>query len=403
MAVVVIDPVSSGINYIMAAQQLGVDLYIFSADEGERKLSDELRSKVKRVIKIDTNDFDAQLEMLNELGCVDVVLPGIEYAVPIAARLGAAIGRPHLCEEAVNHVRNKFNFRRNLTDNRLSDISFFTLNPGQPVQVPQGFCFPAVVKPVDMAGSINVSKVNNLLELTETVEFFWQSLPHDVGFTASGSIIVEEYIPGKEYSIEGIVQQDGRITIASITEKLLGPEPYFVEIGHVVGKTYNSVFQKTMIHYASAVVASVNLNIGPFHLELRVTPEGKPVAIEIAARLPGDNIVTLIQHTHGLDLAAATLCEYLHISYSPGLSHSSVSAIAFIPRGNITYFRKLNGLDALINSPEYLAHNIYFQPEDALGDKEDWTSRIGYMMFSGYNEDTIHELVKRVHNEVKVA
>ncbi|WJV55613.1 ATP-grasp domain-containing protein [Pectobacteriaceae bacterium CE70] len=403
MSVVIIDPVSSGITYLTAAQQLGVDLYVFSADEGERQLSPELRAKVRQVIKIDTSDFDLQKAMLDELGNINAILPGVEYAVPMAARLGAAQGKRHLSDYAVQRVRNKFNFRSQLTEAGLSNIGFFLLCPGQPVQIPSGFNFPAVVKPVDMAGSISVRKVHNLGELTTVVDAFSQALPNDVGFTASGCVIVEEYIPGKEYSIEGVVRKDGSITIASVTEKLLGAEPYFVEIGHIVGQRYTEAFYTTMSNYALAVLDAIQLNIGPFHLELRVTPEGRPVAIELAARLPGDNIVELIRYSSGIDLATETLCQYLGTDSPAVHGTPGISAIAFIPRGEKNEFTTLSGLEEFIDHSHYLAHQVYYQPGDALGCAQDWTSRVGYVMFGGDDEAEVRSLVKRVHTEVKIA
>lgn len=402
MSVVVIDPVSSGINYLNAAQQLGVDLYVFSVDGGEQELDPQLRAKARQVIKIDTADFDAQMAALNELGTVSAILPGVEYAVPMAASLGAAQGKTHLGDNAVQRVRNKFNFRSRLTETGLSDIGFFLLSTDEPVVVPAGFSFPAVVKPVDMAGSIGVRKLYNHEELVEAVSAFRQSLPNDIGFTASGRLIVEEYIPGNEYSIEGVVRRDGSVTIASITEKLLGSEPYFIEIGHIVGQGYDEAFRTTLNDYTLAVLDAISLNVGPFHLELRVTPQGQPVAVELAARLPGDGIVELIKRASGIDLALETLCEYLSIDTHAAPQASGVSAIAFIPRGEKSEFTRLHGLGELIDSPYYLSHQIYFRTGDALGSDQDWTSRVGYVMFGGVDEAAVRSLVGRVHNEVAI-
>lgn len=402
MSIIVIDPVSSGITYLSAAQQLGVDMYVFSADEGERQLSDELRSKVKQVIKIDTSNFDEQITKIFELKEIDAILPGVEYAVPMASRLGEAYGKAHLDNGAVQLVRNKFNFRERLTRADLSNIGYFLISIGQDITVPDDFRFPAVVKPIDMAGSINVQKVYNREELTVAVENIWRVLPNDVGFTASGQIIVEEYIPGKEYSVEGVVHRDGHVTIASITEKILGPEPYFVEIGHIVGQAYDVPFFDSITKYALAVIHESHLNIGPFHLELRVTPEGKPVAVELAARLPGDNIVELIKRASGIDLSVATICEYLQIKNQSFNDKKNIAAIAFIPRGQHTVFTSLDGLDELHCQPEYISHQIYFKCGDTLGAAEDWTSRIGYVMFSGTDENQIKHLVAQVHEKVKL-
>ncbi|MCI3946741.1 ATP-grasp domain-containing protein [Pseudomonas syringae] len=402
MSIVVIDPVSSGISYIHAAQQLGVDVYVFSSDGGEQELNAELRAKVRQVISIDTGDFDAQLKKLNELGNIRAVLPGVEYAVPMAARLGAASGTTHLNDSAVEKVRNKFNFRSRLTDVGLSSIGFFLLDPQAPVSVPEGFSFPAVVKPIDMAGSIGVRKLYSHEELVEAVQAFRQSLPDDIGFTASGRLIVEEYIPGNEYSVEGIVRNDGSITVASITEKLLGSEPYFVEVGHIVGQGYEEAFRTTLTDYSLAVLDAINLNVGPFHLELRVTPQGQPVAVELAARLPGDNIVELIKRASGIDLAKETLCEYLNIDSPAVPLANGVSAIAFIPRGDKSEFTELHGLSDIFDSPYYVSHQVYYRSGDAMGSDQDWTSRIGYVMFGGTDEEVVRGLVGRVHAEVGI-
>lgn len=403
MSVVVIDPVSSGITYLNAAQQLGVDLYVFSADEGERQLNVKLRGKAREIVKVNTSNFEEMLAELNKIGNVRAILPGVEYAVPMAARLGAVIGKTCLSNQAVALVRNKFNFRNRLTEAGLSNIVFFLITSAQQIQIPVNFLFPAVVKPVDMAGSINVCKVNNQEELTRVVEDFYTQQPNDVGFTTCGQLIIEEYIPGKEYSIEGIVRRDGSVTLASITEKLLGAEPYFVEIGHIVGQYYDADFRTMMTNYALAVLEATQLNIGPFHLEVRVTPSGIPVAVEMAARLPGDNIVALIKLASGVDLAIDTLCAYLDFNSPTVSDKETISAIAFIPRGDKSEFTHLQGLKQLIEHPNYLTHRVYYNSGDKLSTCQDWTSRIGYVIFTGSNENAIKGLIRQVHEKVRIA
>jgi len=403
MSIVIIDPVSSGINYLSAAQDLGLNVYVCSTDEGQRRLSLDQRKKTHKVIEIDTNNFDLMFATLHRLGDISAVLPGVEYAVPMASRLGAALGTIHLNNFAVQLVRNKFKFRSRLTELGLSNIGFFLNYSGEAVQIPKGFRFPAVVKPVDMAGSINVSKVYNLEELTQVIEAFNRALPDDVGFTSNGNVIIEEYISGQEFSIEGVVCQDGRIKVVSITEKLLGSEPFFVEVGHIVGQHCDKASRSKMTNYAHAVLDAIQLNVGPFHLELRITPEGNPVAIELAARLPGDKIVELIKRSYGVDIAYETLCEYTGIENLTVPFEGNISAIAFIPRGDKKTFTKLLDLDQLIDHPYCLSHHVYFQPDDELGCEQDWSSRVGYIIFSGENESEVRKLVRLTNEEVKIA
>ena len=51
MTVVVIEPISSGVTYLNAAQELGIDLYVFSTDEGECSIDGTMRQKAKEIIK----------------------------------------------------------------------------------------------------------------------------------------------------------------------------------------------------------------------------------------------------------------------------------------------------------------------------------------------------------------
>jgi len=402
MTVVVIEPISSGITYLSAAQELGIDLYVFSTDEGECSIDGTMRQKAKEIIKIDTSDFHSQLSKINELKTVRAILPGVEYAVPMAAQLGNSFAKNSLEYTTAQTVRNKFKFRDKLTKSGLSDIKYALISQGKEIRLPQDFKFPAVVKPVDMAGSMSVKKVADFEELLRTVEAIWKSKPNDIGFYASGDLIVEEYIVGKEYSVEGIVHTDGKITFASLTEKLLGPEPYFVEIGHIVGNKYDGQFSEHVFDYAAKVIQTLELNIGPFHLELRVMPQGKAIAIELAARLPGDNIVELIKLATNFDLAQAVLSEYLDLPYSPSIEKNMVSAIAFIPQGNHRLFKGFSGLEQLLDAPECVHHHFYYEADDELACNHDWTSRLGYIILRSESEDKIRSLVTHIHEQVKV-
>jgi hypothetical protein len=45
---------------------------------------------------------------------------------------------------------------------------------------------------------------------------------------------------------------------------------------------------------------------------------------------------------------------------------------------------------------------VYYRSGDALGSDQDWTSRIGYVMFGGADEALVRSLVGRVHTEVGI-
>src|SRR2546423_8114805 len=131
----------------------------------------------------------------------------------------------------------------------------------------------------------------------------------DFGRRPSSRVLLEEYVAGPELSVEGFVQ-DGDVHFVSITEKLVGPEAYFLEVGHIVQAQLPPAAVQAIRSYTEEVVRALGTPFGPFHAELRLTGRG-PVLIEIAARLPGDHICDLILRARGVDLRRSMIAAYL--------------------------------------------------------------------------------------------
>ena len=253
-----------------------------------------------------------------------------------------------------------------------------------------------------MAGSTSVKKINNKTELYAELEKHWKNPPIDLGYKSSGQVIVEEYIDGNEYSVEGIVRKSGEIIIFSITEKLLGCEPYFVEMGHIVGKKHENGIEEKIKKYTLKIVESLKINIGPFHLELRITNKLEPVAIEIAARLPGDHIVSLIENAYGINLAEETLMEYLNIkSDKKPENNGKIFSIIFIKKGKTDIFKGITGIEKIESESGYISHQIYYENGDKLSENEDWSSRVGHVLFEGIDLKQVKDLIKKTQKEVK--
>ncbi|KUJ00685.1 ATP-grasp domain-containing protein [Vibrio sp. MEBiC08052] len=402
MSIVVIDPVSSGIAYIHAAVEMEVDLHVLCLDEGERKVSPELRNLVKSVVKVDSRDIESLISAIENIGDVQAILPGSEYTVPVCSQLAKHFLLPGLNRDTVAFVRDKYAFRNKIKEQKLSHIRYFLVDINtdlQALNVPMEFDFPAVIKPVDMSGSIEVKRIDSFDDLVSFMLNLSQREISDLDYISSGKFIVEEYIPGDEFSVEGVVIDD-KIEILSITEKILGEEPYFVELGHIVGNQLCETISNRISQYAKFIVQAIGINIGPFHLELRVRPDGQPVAIEIAARMPGDKIVELIKQSSGIDLAQMTIAAYVNKKMSKEPCSNGISAISFIFRGRKERFTELNSIDKYKNHKYFKNCEIYFNRGDMLGSNQDWTSRIGHFIFFGDNYHEIKDVAYELNRKV---
>lgn len=89
--------------------------------------------------------------------------------------------------------------------------------------------FPLVVKPVDNMGARGCSLVGELSELRKAAVTAAQ-------LSRSGRVIVEEYIEGSEFSIEGLVF-GGQLYVTALADRHIFFPPYFIEMWayHSVG------------------------------------------------------------------------------------------------------------------------------------------------------------------------
>src|SRR5207253_7109301 len=99
-------------------------------------------------------------------------------------------------------------------------------------------------------------------------------------------ILVEEYVPGVEVALEGLVD-GGTLEVLAIFDKpdpLVGP--FFEETLYVTPSRLAPDVLRQVVSVARSAAAGVGLTDGPVHAELRV--EGERVwLIELAARSIG--------------------------------------------------------------------------------------------------------------------
>ena len=140
-----------------------------------------------------------------------------------------------------------------------------------------------MVKPVDNMGARGVVRVLERSTLPEAVA--------DARcLSASGRVIVEELIDGKEYSIDAVVV-GGEITITGIGERHIYFPPFFVELGHTIPAPLRPKAQAALVNEFRRAVTAIGIENGTAKGDVFLTgpTDGGYGAVigEIAARLSG--------------------------------------------------------------------------------------------------------------------
>jgi phosphoribosylaminoimidazole carboxylase (NCAIR synthetase) len=226
----------------------------------------------------------------------DGVVTLAEFCTVTAARAARDAGLPGPGLTAAMLARDKIALRRRLAATELlgprfaavrdeRDIAaFFRANPGE-----------AVLKPADSAGSTAVYRVGSVAEAAA-------ALPGALRWSFSGQAILEQFIPGPEFSVEALVHR-GATSVVAIVEKATIAQR-FVEYRHLVPARTTAAQSAALTRAAESVVSALGVQNAVVHAEFRLGPEGF-VLIEIAVRPAGGLIPDLLRLGLGIDLYGA--------------------------------------------------------------------------------------------------
>ena len=163
--------------------------------------------------------------------------------------------------------------------------------------------WPIVVKPTGGAGSEHVFFARDEGELLQRCQQVMES--------GAGGVLLEEFIGGTEYCVNGQVDKKGDLLVTDVwvydRRRSHGVDNLYFETTTV--PTREPVF-RALADYAARVVEALELRRAPIHMEVKVDRRG-PCLIEVGARLAGGNLPLLASRLHGRSLLELAAVHYL--------------------------------------------------------------------------------------------
>lgn len=273
---------------IRKAAAMGYETIV--ADYNENAPGFQFASKKYIVSTLDQNAILEIAKVENVSGIVTTS----DAPVRVVARVGKELGLPAMSETVSAICTDKYAQRTlfklkgiNCPEFHLCDIS---------TDLESFKDFPYIVKPIDSSASRGVSKVNNMNELKA-------ALTEALSYSKKGKVIIESFIPGREFSVETLTQNH-KTEIITITEKLTKGESdgYFVEDTHIQPARITKDEQKLIQEEVQKALKEIGMNNCPTHTEIKINSKGAYI-IEIACRLGGDYITSdLVPLSTGVDM-----------------------------------------------------------------------------------------------------
>jgi len=230
----------------------------------------------------------------------------------VAALAAERLGLPFSPPAAVLAAKNKFLSRQKFREEQLLTPGYELVDSVKTVR------YPCVLKPLGLSGSRGVIRANDAAE-------FAAAFARVKSIAAEPSVLVEDFIPGHEYALEGIVT-NGRLQTLALFDK---PDPldgpFFEETIYVTVP-----MQAAIAETAQRAVTALGLTHGPIHAEMRVHEAGVWM-LEVAARPIGGLCSRVLRFVDGKSLEEVILRHAVGEDIGEVSLESGAHAVMMIP------------------------------------------------------------------------
>ena len=269
-----------------AAERQGVEL-VFATDRC-LTLDDPWRD---HAIPIRFHEEDVSVARILDMAsssAVDGVLAVGDRPAVLAALVTDKLNLAGHPSEAAKIASNKELFRKCLLKAGLPCPAFKLVRVDDTgVDLDNHTDFPCVVKPLALSGSRGVIRADDTENLKAAITRIRLLLSQpDLRVQqdeANDAILIEEFVEGKEFALEGVIET-GKLHVMAIFEKPdLLEGPFFEETIYVTPPESVLANEERLVAAVADAAKTVGLYHGPIHAECRVDGD-KIVVIEMAAR-----------------------------------------------------------------------------------------------------------------------
>ena len=331
--------------FIDAAKKLKIDLIIGS--DQEQTLTSLLPNKYITLnfhkIKISSE----QIYSFNNKTKINKIIAVDDQGLLLASAASKKIGLNSNSFFSMNLTRNKYLLNKHIQKNKQFPYNFLLHNKNNKLRSLK-IKYPVVIKPLGLSASRGVMRANNEHDLKNKVSLLFNLLENEfsnecVSEYEAENILIQEYIPGKEYAVEGIIEK-GQFKLIAIFEKpipLTGP--YFEETIYISDPNFDQETKNSIISISQNHIESIGISEGAVHLEYRINKKGIHL-IDIAGRSIGGHCSQVLQFSNDMRLEEIILNNAIGKKNTECIE--KISGVMMIPTTKEGKINKITGLES---------------------------------------------------------
>jgi len=334
-------------DFLDAARTLGVDIVCAS----EKPSTFEAHAP-DHLLTLDFTDPDAAAAKVAELAGrrpLSAVVGVDDLTTVAAAAIAERLGLRGSAVAAVAAARDKYQMRQCLAAAGVPIPRFRRIAlKDDPFLAARGVAFPCVLKPLALSASRGVIRANNVDQFITAFRWIAALLQRDdvdARGDAGQFLLAEQYIPGVEVALEGLLVGGVLQTLALFDKPDPLEGPFFEETIYVTPSRLPATAQAAIERVTASACAALGLSEGPVHAELRVNDAG-PWVLEVAARSIGGLCSRTLRFGTGMTLEEIILRHALGWPIATLTRERRPAGVMMIPIPRAGRLQAVRGTDA---------------------------------------------------------
>lgn len=265
----------------------------------------EYKKRGLKIIQVPTANSQKVIQSLEKEAPLSGIICLNDKCIEVASQVAEHFRLPFLNQKAAFLFRNK-----EKTSRFCNKIKIPTPKTQKIQTEKQGYTFgknygyPFILKPNQGTGSQGVFFINSSSEFKK----FWLESKK-----SRQTFIAQEFKKGPLFSTEFVVHE-GHVHFLGITDRTLGPLPYFVELSFTFPINMELKIEKKIKTHLKKIVKALKIETGIFHIEWILTKQG-PVLIEVNPRLGGVMVGEMISKAYDQNIFDAIIDMSLSLKF----------------------------------------------------------------------------------------